>query len=293
MISRRKILSQSLMAAPALVLRPVTTWAYDGPLSKMDELEQRHGGRLGVAILNTANGKTFSYRGDERFPLCSTFKCLAAAFILFRVDRGLENLSRRIIYKQSDMVTYSPTTEKHVSDGMTLRAICEAAVTLSDNTAGNLMLDSFGGPTSLTAHLRSLGDSVTRLDRREPELNEALSNDPRDTTTPNAMAASVRRYTIGDVLSAESRQQLIAWLVANKTGGKRLRAGVPADWRVGDKTGSGNRNATNDVAVMWSPGRAAIVVTSYYVGASGTDDERSAVLADVGRIAASIERTPT
>jgi hypothetical protein len=182
-----------------------------------------------------------SHRGDERFALCSTFKLLAAAFVLARVDRNEESLTRRIAYARDYLVDYSPITEKHIGEGLTLGDICEAAVTVSDNTAGNLLLDSFGGPAKLTAYLRSLGDRVTRLDRREPELNEVRPGDPRDTTAPVAMLEILRKTVLGTALSASSRKQLIAWLVANKTGDKRLRAGVPRGWRVGDKTGSGSK----------------------------------------------------
>jgi beta-lactamase class A len=187
------------------------------------------------------------------------------------------------------LVTYSPVTEKHTGgDGLTVGEICDAAVTLSDNTAGNLLLDSFGGPAGLTAFMRSLGDGVSRLDRWETELNEAAPGDPRDTTTPVAMLGILRETVLGTVLSAPSRGQLAAWLVANKTGDKRLRAGVPGGWRVGDKTGTGANNATNDIAVIWPPGRAPVVVAAYYAEARASDDERSAVLAEVGRLAAAV-----
>jgi beta-lactamase class A len=221
--------------------------------------------------------------------MCSTFKFLAAACVLARVDRGEESVGRRVVYGKADLVPYSPVTEKHVGEGgLAIGEICEAAVTLSDNTAGNLLLDSFGGPSGLTAYTRSLGDDVTRLDRRETELNEARPGDPRDTTTPAAMVEIMRKTVLGTVLSTGSREQLAAWLVANKTGDKRLRAGVPKGWQVGDKTGSGANNATNDIAVIWPPGRAPIVVVAYYAEARGSDEERSAVLAEVGRLAAAV-----
>ena len=285
MISRRTILAVPLLAAPACwTLR---AWADDFE-NAVAALERRHGGRLGVAVLDTASGKLRAHRGDERFPLCSTFKFLAASFVLTRVDRKEESLDRRIVYGKSDLVTYSPVTEKHAGEGMTVGAICEAAVTLSDNTAGNLLLDSFGGPAGLTVYMRSLGDDVTRLDRRETALNEAAPGDPRDTTTPAAMVAALQRTVLGAALSPASRAQLADWLVATKTGDKRLRVGVPKGWRVGDKTGSGGHNATNDVGVIWPPDRAPIVVAAYYVGADASDDQRSAVLAEIGRLAASV-----
>jgi beta-lactamase class A len=170
---------------------------------------------------------------------------------------------------------------------MTIAEICEAAITLSDNTAGNLMLASFGGPAALTTYLRSLGDPVTRLDRWETELNEAAPGDPRDTTSPIAMLETLRQLLLGDALSASSREQLIAWMVDCKTGDKRLRAGVPQGWRVGDKTGTGEHNATNDVGIIWPPDRAPILVTAYYVDAKASADDRSAVIAEIGRLATS------
>jgi len=289
MISRRTLLTGSLLTGAALSTTRGFAAAWDTALQNaIGSLERRHGGRLGVALLNTNGGKIVAYRGDERFPLCSTFKCLAAAFVLARVDRNEENLSRKIIYKKSDLVAYSPTTEKHVGSGLTMAEICEAAITLSDNTAGNLMLDSFGGPQGLTKYLRSLGDNLTRLDRRETELNEAKPDDPRDTTTPVAMLETLRKTVLGTALSDASRAQLTAWLVANKTGDKRLRAGLPQDWKVGDKTGSGDNNSANDVAVVWPPGRAPVIVTAYYTGSTASDEERNVILADVGRFAEAI-----
>jgi beta-lactamase class A len=287
-ISRRALLTGALLAGPALSSLRATAAAADAGLRQAAaELEARHGGRLGVAVLDTAGSMPAAYRGDERFALCSTYKLLAAAFVLARVDRTQESLARRIVYGRDALVAYSPVTEKHVGgEGLAIGDICEAAVTLSDNTAANLLLDSFGGPPALTAYLRSLGDGVTRLDRRETELNRVAPGDPRDTTTPVAMLETVRKLVLGTALSAASRAQLTAWLVANKTGDKRLRAGVPAGWRVGDKTGSGENNATNDVAVIWPPKRAPIVVTAYYVEAHASDDERNAVLAEIGRLAA-------
>jgi beta-lactamase class A len=249
-------------------------------------IEAESSGRLGVAALDTADGSRAGHRMDERFAMCSTFKLLAAAAVLARVDAGKEHLDRRVIYPKSDLVTYSPITEKHVGDGMTLSELCEAAITVSDNTAANLLLASLGGPDGVTAFARSLGDTMTRLDRIETALNEATPGDPRDTTTPTAMLANIRALVLGDALSPPSRDQLKAWMLANKTGGGRLRAGLPGDWAVGDKTGSGEYGTTNDVGVIWPPGRAPIVVTIYFTETKAALEQRIAVLASVGRAVA-------
>jgi beta-lactamase class A len=286
--SRRDLLRGPLLACPAILsMRAQAGDRAEESRRRLGDLERKHGGRLGVAILDTAGTQPVVHRGDERFPLCSTHKLLTAAFVLARVDARQESLARHIIYALEDLVPYSPVTEKRVGgNGLTVGDLCEAAITLSDNTAANLLLDSFGGPAGLTAYVRSLGDPVTRLDRREPALNAAMPGDPRDTTSPLAMLGLLRQTVLGTALSAASRAQLAAWLVACTTGDKRLRAGVPKSWRIGDKTGSGAHNTANDVAIVWPPGRAPIIVTAYYTGAKASNEERDLVLADVGRIAA-------
>jgi beta-lactamase class A len=274
-----------LTAAPALMW-PIRIGATD-PRSRLQELESRHGGRLGVAILDTETGLRIEQRARERFLMCSTFKAMAAAFVLTRVDKEIERLDRRIVFTAKDLVTYSPATETRTgSPGMTLDELCEAAVTLSDNTAGNLVLASFGGPAALTAYLRSIGDTVTRLDRIEPDLNESAPGDPRDTTTPHAMLANLQHLALGAGLSPASRARLVAWLVANRTGDERLRAGLPKGWRVGDKTGAGGHATTNDIAIVWPPRRKPLLVSAYYTESSASADARNTVLADVGRLVA-------
>jgi len=250
-------------------------------------LERTYGGRLGVAMLDLGrDGAPLAHRGSERFALCSTFKLLAAGFVLARVDAGQERLQRRMPYARADLIVHSPVTAPHADDraGMTLQALCEAAVTLSDNTAANLLLDSFGGPAALTGYLRTLGDTVTRLDRREPDLNRVEPGDPRDTTSPLAMLASLRRLVMGDALSVSSRARLAAWLRDCRTGTRQLRAGVPADWGAGDKTGAGRRQA-NDVAIFWPPGREPVLVAAYYESPEARIPEGrgDAVLSAVGR----------
>lgn len=246
-------------------------------------IERRVGGRLGVAVLDTATGQRAGYRETERFPLTSTFKLLAAAAVLARADAGQARLDQRIRYGREKLVTYSPETEKHAGEeGMTLAAICEAAITLSDNTAGNLMLEQLGGPAGLTAWLRSIGDEVTRLDRWETALNEAKPGDPRDTTSPAAMLASLQRVTLGEALSDKAQAHLSGWLRASRTGDKRLRAGLPAGWQAGEKTGAGERGTNNDTGLLWPPGGGApILVAAYSTGSTAPGTERDAALAEV------------
>ena len=280
-----------IMTATALLaggaLNPVRGFAQPQDFeAQMRLIEGKVKGRLGVTALDTGSQRRFEYRADERFAMCSTFKLLAAAAILKRVDEGQEQLARRVRYSASDLVTYSPVTEKHIADGMTLAELCEAAITLSDNTAGNLMLAAIGGPAGLTAYARTLGDSLTRLDRIETALNEAAPGDARDTTVPAAMAADIRKLLFGDALASASKEQLKTWLLANKTGDMRLRARLPAGWRVGDKTGSGERGTTNDVGFLLRPAASPIIVAAYLTETAAPMSARNEALAAVGEAVA-------
>ena len=287
MLSRRQFSSSAVAIAGSLFLPNVSIAASGGTaplIEAIKQLELKSGGRLGVSVLDTTSGVPIHHGGDERFPMCSTFKVLAAAAILKDVGNKLEGLERRVRIEQADLVEYSPITSKHVGgDGMSLRELCEAAITMSDNTAGNALLKNIGGPAGLTSFARNLGDEMTRLDRIETELNEATPGDPRDTTTPNAMAANFRRLLLGDALVPEGRDQLVKWLVANKTGDTRLRAGVPKGWRVGDKTGAGEHGTTNDVAIVWPPERAPVIIAVYLTGSTLDPNGRNDVIASVGR----------
>jgi len=257
--------------------------------SDLARIEGAVGGRLGVAVLDSATGAQAGHRSGERFPLCSTFKLLAAAAVLSRVDAGAARLDARVRFEERDLVTYSPVTQHRVGgDGMSLAEICEAALTMSDNTAGNLLLAAIGGPDGLTAYARSLGDDVTRLDRIEPDLNEALPDDPRDTTTPAAMVADLAKLLTGNALSDASRRRLLGWLIASKTGDARLRAGVPADWQVGDKTGSGERGTANDVGIIWPPARSPVLAAVYLTQSPQSFDQRNAVIVSVARLIAAV-----
>ncbi len=253
----------------------------------LSSIEEREGGRLGVFVRDTGTGATIGHRVDERFPMCSTFKLLAAAAVLKRVDGGAERLDRTIAFGPGDLLEYAPIAKAHVAEGgMTLAGLCAAAIDWSDNTAANLILVAIGGPVGFTRFARSLGDDVTRLDRNEPTLNEATPHDERDTTSPRAMAEDVQKVLLSDALSEASRRQLETWLVNDKVGDKRLRAGLPPSWRIGDKTGSGGHGTTNTIAIIRPPEGAPIVATVYYTESSAPMDAREAVHKEIGTLIA-------
>ncbi|MBV9909927.1 MAG: class A beta-lactamase [Hyphomicrobiales bacterium] len=288
-LSRRPFLAA--LAVMAVSLRAHAALSAEEKLSlankRLDEIEAREGGRLGVFVRDAGTGATIQHRADERFPMCSTFKLLAAAATLSRVDEGAERLDRTIAYAPSDLLDYAPVTKAHVAEeGMTLADLCAAAIDWSDNTAANLVLQAIGGPAGFTQFARALGDNVTRLDRNEPTLNESLPGDERDTTSPTAMAEDMRKVLLGDVLSDSSRRQLQTWLINDKVGDKRLRAGLPSSWRIGDKTGSGDHGSTNAIAILWPPERAPIIAAVYYTESSAPTDARNAIHKEIGALIA-------
>jgi beta-lactamase class A len=284
--NRRKL----LLAAVSMPIAAVwTSWASRGDAAvaaqaELSKLEQTLAGRLGVFALNTANGKQLNYRGDEYFPMCSTFKVLLASAILKRSTQIDGLIQQRIKYQQSDLVIYSPITERYVKEGMTVSALCVAAIQYSDNTASNLLMKILGGPGAVTTFARSIGDRQFRLDRWETALNSAIPGDRRDTTTPNAMASSLQRLAFGDALEPRLQLQLRVWLQGNTTGAARIRAGVPADWQVGDKTGTGDYGTANDVALIWPPRRSPIVVAIYTTQGEKDAKARNDVIASATRI---------
>ncbi|KTC96124.1 class A beta-lactamase [Legionella erythra] len=251
----------------AMASLTLTAHARDELLSlqqKLAALEASNGGRLGIAAINQANGMVIQYHARQRFPLCSTSKAISVAALLRKSMNDKTLLHEKIHYNKQDLVVHSPETEKHLADGMTLAELSEATITLSDNTALNLILKKLGGPQAITAFARSIGDNEFRLDRFEPELNTAIPGDARDTTTPKAMALSLQKLITTDTLASPERQLLITWLRNNTTGGARIRAGLPEGWVVGDKTGTGDYGTSNDIGVIWPPHCQPVTLVVYF-----------------------------
>ncbi|MCK1623691.1 class A beta-lactamase [Bradyrhizobium sp. 160] len=256
-------------------------------LPELETYERESGGRIGVYAENLATGAKLAWRADERFVMCSTFKASLAACVLARVDRGEEQLAAMIPYGQDDLLEYAPVAKQNLAAGaMSVTEICKAIVELSDNTCANLLLARIGGPTALTAFWRSIGDTTSRLDHNEPELNRSQPGDPQDTTTPAAMAGNLRRLMLGGALLPASRAQLIEWMVNCKTGANRLRGGLPAGWKIGDKTGYNGKDAAGDIAVAWPKADTPILLTAYVQGGTPTAAQIAAAFARIGRMVA-------
>ncbi len=248
------------------------------------QIERALGGRVGVFAFNTADHFQLRYRADERFPVCSTFKVLLVGSILERSTRIAGLMQRRIHYTRHDLASYSPISEKHIREGMTVADLCAAAIQYSDNTAANLLMKLLGGPVSVTAFARSLGDHHFRLERWEPDLNSCIPGDPRDTSTPEAMGRSLERLVLGEALGPHQRGQMLEWLRGSTTGGTRIRAGVPAGWQAGDKTGTGDYGTANDLAVLWPPRRAPIIAAIYTTQPEEKAKARSEIIAEAARV---------
>lgn len=249
--------------------------------------ERQTGGRIGLYAENLSTGAKIVWRANERFVMCSTFKASLGALVLARIDRGQDQLAQIIHYGPADIPDdwYAPMAKQNVAKGvMSVGDMCEAAVEYSDNTCANLLLARVGGPAALTAFWRSIGDVITRLDHNEPLLNRSPPGDPRDTTTPVAMAGTLRRLVLGNVLSPISRERLTDWMLNCKTGDNRLRGGLPKDWRIGDKTGNNGKDASGDIAVVWPKPDVPVVICAYTRGGSPTASQVEAVFAQIGRI---------
>lgn len=266
-----------------------------GFAQRMVEIQKRHGGRIGVsALTGTSNADakadakadgSLSIQSTERFAMCSTFKWVLAAAILRQVDQGRLVLDTAVKYGQADLLDYAPATTANAGKGqMTVAELCSAAVSLSDNTAANLLLPLIGGPAGLTAFVRGLGDTVTRFDRTEPALNSNIDGDEQDTTTPEAMSTLLRTIFTGTILKPESLDLLKTWMVATSTGDARIRAGVPKGAMVADKTGAGANNATNDVGVVWLPNKPPVFLSIYTSGGPLDADGRNRVIADITKL---------
>jgi beta-lactamase class A len=294
MVSRREFLQGGMAATGAMLVPSAWTRAEASPPfeARLQALESG-AARLGVCVLDTASGAHFGHRLDERFALCSTFKLALAAACLREADHSRLDLSEVLPYSESDLLEWAPVTREHlVEGGLSIGRLAQAAQEISDGTAANLLVRRLGGPAGVTARFREMGDSVTRLDRYEPDLGLVLSADLRDTTTPAAMAQLVRRITTGELLQPDSRDSLLGWMRNTRTGVHRLRAGLPEDWLTGNKTGTGRAEGTtnkcNDIAITVPPGRSPIVIASYYDSGEYTpqvERRHEAVLAEVARIA--------
>jgi beta-lactamase class A len=295
MLTRRDFLTTSA-AASALLAMPAAAKPVSRRLDSAERLSRLERGpaRLGVCFLDTATGEVSGNRMEEHFALCSTFKLALVSACLREADQGRMDLDEVLPYTEADLLPWAPVTRRNLaSGGLSVATLAQAAQEMSDGAAANLLVRRFGGPAAVTAKIREMGDTVTRLDRYEPDLGLVLSADLRDTTSPFAMAQLVRRITTGDVLQLASRERLLRWMQNTNTGANRLRAGLPAEWRSGNKTGTGRAEGTtnkcNDVAITFPPGRSPIIIAAYFDSGeytAQTERRHEAVLAEVGRIAA-------
>jgi beta-lactamase class A len=289
MLTRRTTLLSALVLAackpgtPTSVATPAAPPPDDPRFAAIEQTLR--GGALGVALLNTADGAWLRHRADERFPMCSTFKWVLAAFVLSKVQEGALRLDAQVRYTAADLLGNSPAAQANVARGwMTIEEMCAATVSQSDNAAANLLFAQVGGPAALDDFTHAHGDSVTRFDRTEPELNQIAAGDERDTSTAAAMAATMQRLLLTDsALNEGSRQRLIGWLEQATTGMHRLRAGLPAGWRIGHKTGTSAQGAANDVAILWPPNGVPILVASFVLAPEVDDTVRDAAHAAVAR----------
>nr|WP_271911638.1 class A beta-lactamase [Halomonas alkaliphila] len=273
------------MSICLIAVPPVLMAQDDNLLTEVDRIERQLDARVGFAAYDLETEQRWEYNADQLFAMSSTFKTLACAALLQRVDEGSEQLERRVKVSASDIVTYSPVTEAYAdSREISLFELCEATMTTSDNTAANLILQAMGGPQAVTEFVRELGDSVTRLDRWETELNEAIPSDERDTTTPNAMVSNLEKLVVGNALSPQSKNQLREWLVNNEVADGLFRSQMPDEWVIGDRTGAGGFGSRSITAVIWPPEREPTIVAFYITETDASFEERNTAIAELGSV---------
>jgi beta-lactamase class A len=283
MLNRRDLLLTSLGMALAAGASAASA------ASQLKRIHKRVGGRLGVHILDSQSGKRIAYTDDARFAMASTIKLPLAAALLWQADHGAFPLTHELLVGRDDLVTNSPVLEPQVTAGMSsmsVRDLCRSAVTFGDNAATNVLLRAIGGPAALTQFVRSTGDELTRFDRTEPDLNSNLPGDERDTTTPRAMAETMLKIFTQDLLSLPSRALLIDWMTGARSGLNRVRAGLPKNWQAGDKTGTGQYGAFNDLVLAWPPGRRPIIAAVYMSESTSTSEVLAAAQAEIGTLIA-------
>jgi len=300
-VSRRRVLVSALLTVPwvsACSVSPPAAIADVGPdagneparitalAPRFAQLERDARARLGVAAFDTGTGARIAYRADELFPLCSTWKVLAVAALLLRSTREPMLLQRTILIRQEDLIDGALVTAQHVGQQMSVEQLCAATIRYSDNTAGNLLLDVLGGTAAVTAYARTLGDPITRLDRKEPEVNSAFAGDLRDTTTPLAMLGDLQKIVLSGALPAPQAALLQSWLLGSMLGAQRIRAGVPPAWRVADKTAGGVNGVNGDIAVIWPPYRAPLLLTIFVARPDRSNDGLPKMIADATRLVA-------
>lgn len=288
-IDRRSLLA----AAPALALPalagagPAFSWPAFIEPAPIHAYERRTKGRVGLYAENLKTGRKVTWRADERFVMCSTFKASLAACVLSKVDMGQERLDRMVPYGEKDLLEYAPVAKAKdnlARGALSVEALCKAAVEMSDNTCANLLLAAIGGPAAMTNFWRTTGDGASRLDANEPELNRSKPGDPHNTTSPTAMAATLKRLMLGQVLAPASRDRLTGWMLACETGANRLRAGLPKGWAVADKTGNNGKDAAGDIAVAWIKPDQPVLICAYTQGGSPRAEDHDALFAGLGKL---------
>lgn len=265
------------------MLGAATAAATQDLMTVVADWEERLDARIGVELRDTSSNWTMTHRADERFPMSSTFKPLLCGMVLARAEAGEEDLNRRIRFTRDDLVPHSPVTARHLTSGMTVRELCDATITVSDNTAGNLLLDTIGGPEGLTHALCGMGDPLTRLDRWETALNQARPGDPRDTTTPTAILETLENFLFGDVLKPAAAAQLREWLIDDQLADGLLRMHLPKGWVIGDKTGAGGYGSRAIIAFLHDTSGTTYLAAIYLTESDADFPLRNRVIADIGK----------
>lgn len=257
---------------------------FESVKTEISQIESEISAQIGVAVYDQQEEKLWSYKGTNRFPVTSTFKTLACAKLLNDAEEEKLKLSDSVIVESNMLQEYSPVTKDFLGKRITLSESCAATMHTSDNTAANIVLEAIGGPSELTKFIRSVGDEVSRLDRLEPELNEAKPGDIRDTTSPVAIAETINELLYGKTLSKSSQLQLKDWMINNQVSGNLLRSVLPADWKIADRSGAGGYGSRSITAVVWSESHAPKIISIYIADTNASFQQRNDAIVKIGKV---------
>lgn len=284
------------------------------------------GGRIGFAALHVESGECVEINADAAFPMASTYKIPIAIQLLSRVDRGEISLADRIEVTEPDLRIGSELSlllDSPPEAAFALRHLLDLSLSVSDNTAADLVLRAAGGPGAVSRRMRELGAADVRIDRDslhvlldlagaspqqpprsidefqrliggvKPETQsrtvDAFDQDPRDTTTPKAMALLLARLARGEALSPKSTTRLLAMMVRAR-GSARIRAALPDSIaRPAVKSGTllgANTCFVNDIGIITLPqDRGHLVIAAYIAKSNRPVAECESVIARLTKLA--------
>jgi beta-lactamase class A len=253
---------------------------------------QAHG-RVGVAC--SLPGKTLEcdLAAGAGYPMQSTYKLPISMVVLHQVEQGRLKLDQTVHIVPSQLAApddYSPLRDEHPHGAadVSIRELIQRAVTYSDNVASDTLLRAIGGGAVATAYFHSLGIDGIQIVYPEQAQNRDERLQYRNSATPRAYVALLRRLADNSPLSPEHTRFLFDCMYASHTGDHRLKALLPPGTPVADKTGTSGQNrptmnATNDFGLITLPNGQKLAVAVLIADSAAPFAVREHVIAEIGQ----------